>query len=282
MGRHGALEYLFFLFVSVFSLGVLLASPSLAEDGSCGLTDREIVSLAYPDAKQAADGSVDVGGANVAVAEVNSPDNRAWWILCKIWPSKPDLILVAVPLTTEASADYQRGDLELLVFDRRTNAIASRLRLKDALSSDAIAFERMAFDTALYRLSEDHTAFGIRKYYLGSAKSNPFAMTALSLFVMDGDVLKQVLEPLAVEQAKGETLGDCEGYADDRKRTIAIGKDIHSGFYDLVVTTVTSLTEMKFDESETCIDVYTEVNKTRQALSYDGAHYAIPSDMRGY
>lgn len=282
MERHSALTLFCCAFLCFWLPGGFASTHAFAQDGSCGLSDGEILRIAYPSAREAPDGTFDVDGATVSVAEVNYPSNRAWWILCKKWPSNPHLTLVAVPLTTEASSDLQVGDLEVIVFDNASNVIQSRLRMENALTSDAIVLERMSFDTALYRLAPGRTAFGIRKYYSGSSQGNPFSMTSLSLFVDDGSALRQVLGALAVEQSNGEYDGDCAGHSDDHKRTLAIGKDSRHGFADLVVTTVSTLTETKFDATGQCVDVYAGVNKANYKLTYDGQGYYVPFDMRGF
>ena len=81
---------------------------------------------------------------------------------CKVWPARPDLTLVAVPLPRAEHDGYGETDLELLVAGSTSGQVSVRKLLPGELDWDAVYVSGISFDTAPYWVSERRLAFGVR------------------------------------------------------------------------------------------------------------------------
>ena len=84
-----------------------------------------------------------------------------------------------------------------------------------------------------------------------------------------------------VAKNTGEWMGDCTGQGQDLRRTVDIGKSAHNGFADLIVTSSTIVLK-NFKSGEECLSKTRDLKKTQITLSYDGKHYVMPDELKGY
>lgn len=142
---------------------------------------------------------------------------------CKPWPANPELTLAALTLP-HADNEGNEGtyDLDVLVADSASGSIVAHAYQPDAIESDGIAFADIALDTARYQLTPTNRAFGVRIGHEGASVANPYARTSLSLYVVDGQTLRLVLDRLTVEQASGEWDTRCKGFYDTTTRSVSL------------------------------------------------------------
>lgn len=131
-------------------------------------------------------------------------------------------------------SDYDRiGDLELLVLDSTSLDVKQRLHLPERMNDDAIQITGLALDTARWKVTPDQTAFGLRVTRTGSSRKS-FSEDALSLFVIENNQLRAVLNGIVLENSTGEWDGTV-GTFHDIKRTLALAPDSHNGYFDIRV-----------------------------------------------
>lgn len=277
MKLHSAVQAVTF---ALIGLSVSLAAPAVAAGQSdCGGRAADIVRQAYPAATKTADAAFDLAGTTITLPTDNGADDDPHVLTCRVWPARPELTLVAVPLMTEQSDDSNEGDIELLVVDSASFQVKQRLRLEGLMSDDAVHVSRIAFDTAPYQIARDELAFGLRIGLEGSSGPNPFGETTLWLFSMDGHGLRTVLDNIVVDENHGEWDTVCAGEFQATTRTLAIAPSSHAAFADLLVTEKTTSTINKPEGNDECSSNDTTTTGKRR-IRYEGSGYRVPAELR--
>jgi hypothetical protein len=229
------------------------------------------------------------------LAHAGCEDNFAKWVqqlqpgraldedrpaVCKIWPANEALTIAALPLSRPGNSDIGgTDDLEVLVADTATGAVVAHQYEKSALQFDAVAIRDLAIDTARYQLTPQQRAFGVRVDYDNMSRANPYEAKALSLYVMEGSTLRNVLGSLKVQESSGEWDENCAGTRNETARTISIGAADKSGYAALKVSTKTETTVSTLTAGN-CVD-HTKPAKTSIAtLPYENGHYDVPKNMQ--
>lgn len=198
---------------------------------------------------------------------------------CKIWPANPAQTLAVLPMPqTGGSADETVYDVEVLVADSKTGAIIAHSDEPSAITSDAVSLESIALDTATWQLSPQELAFGVRTSYQNSSRVNPYTVTALSLYLIDGAKLRHVLSNLTTQQSNGEWDGNCAGQFSDTSRAISLGPVGRNAYATLRVS------EKAVDSTHTqlgdqCASKDKAAKRTSYTLEYDGTHYSVPAAL---
>lgn len=200
-------------------------------------------------------------------------------VVCKVWPARSELTLVAVPLVRVAEQGSGETDLELLVVESRTQKVVARRLEKHLLDWDAIYVSSLAFDTARYWIAEGQLAFGVRVGRTGSSRVNPYGENFLNLYLLEGQQLRPVLNKLEMESSRGEWDSNCTGEWTDKKRTLAMGeKPGRSGYYDLLLREKASYSRAEA-RGDDCVAVEEKTQQQRYRLVYDGMRYPVPGTL---
>lgn len=275
---------------TVFVLSVLAAFLSaapvaLSAEDTCGGRGEDIIRKAYPDVYANSDGLFEIDGddgGDVITppdAKVYSPQAKV--MICRQWPARPDLLLVAMPIVSFWSAEFVQGDIDLLVMDFETLAVRHRLKLDDAMESDALRIETIAFDTALYQLSPDTLAFGLRIGRQDRSHDKPLEQSTLRLFAIDNGDLRLVLDRLVVSENGGEWLAICNGTFRDTRRKLAMAKAATGEMADIVVSdTVVSSRFNKTEPSGECKST-DETKTAKHRLRFENNAYVVRQELRG-
>ncbi len=196
---------------------------------------------------------------------------------CKAWPANPQLTLAAMTLPHDDESGAV--DLEVLVADSASGTIVAHRYQPNAITDDAIRFSDIALDTARYQLTPAIRAFGVRVSHEGASRPNPYGETSLSLYVLEGDTLRPVLDSIAVDHATGEWNMRCEGSYDSTTRTIAMGPAGRDGYASLKIAekTVHSDTRMVKDE---CVSKEAAPKQSSVMLEYRNGRYSVPKSMQ--
>lgn len=200
---------------------------------------------------------------------------------CKVWPANPALTLVALPLPQKGSTDDDKVyDLEVLVTDSQTGKVVAQRFEASALESDAVRLRSISLDTALWRLTPQVLAFGVRTDFEGSSRVNPFSQSVLNLYVIDGAKLRKVVDKLATQTGGGEWDGNCAGSFSDTSRGVSVGPAGKNGYAKLIVSEKTLTTTNKPARND-CASQESTSKRSNVTLEYDGERYPVPKALRG-
>lgn len=200
--------------------------------------------------------------------------------VCKIWPANEALTIAALPLPQKNNND-NRGidDLEVLVADTASGAIVAHQFQQSAISYDAFRFSGLTLDTARYQLTPQNRAFGVRVAHESSSRVNPFGQTALSLYVIDGQRLRTVVDRLIVEDSGGEWDGNCAGAFNNTTRILDIGPAGNEGYAVLKGTEKFTDTVNTVHNGDCKVDTKTG-KRTSFSLEYNNGKYSVPESMQ--
>jgi hypothetical protein len=200
--------------------------------------------------------------------------------VCRRWPARPDLTLLATPVWREGGDNDSRdGDVDVLVIDTDTLAPRAWAVLPGALDSDAIFFDGMQLDTARYQLAPDTLAFGLRVQRRNGSGPNPFSEEQLQLLAMQAGTLRALGPPMVLRRFQAEWDTRCAGESTEVSRTVAVGPQGKHGLADLVLRE-RRVTTHSWMDGEECRDQDTPVEGGRHVLRYDGRHYVVPEALQ--
>lgn len=201
-------------------------------------------------------------------------------VICKVWPARSELTLVAVPLPRTEHDGYGETDLELLITDSQSNRVSTRALFPGALDWDAFYVSSIAFDTAPYRVTRGQLAFGVRITRRGSSRVNPFSVQSLDLFLLEKGALRPLLRDLPMEEGSGEWDSNCAGTWVDVTRTLALAEQPGpNGFHDLLLQEKSVFTRSE-NRASGCETVEESQQRQRYRLTYDGERYVVPKELQ--
>ncbi|MCJ8056603.1 hypothetical protein GB928_025530 [Shinella curvata] len=252
--------------------------PTVQAAGSeCSTRGADIIRQAYPDAQPVSKRKFRIGDETILLP--TDVGNHPHELICKRWPARPELMLVAAPLMTSQSDDGNTGDVELLVLESDSLKLKQRLRLPGLLTDDAFFVSRVALDTAYYRLSVSDLAFGLRIERRGSSGPNPFGETTLWLFVINDGALRPVLDNIVVAGHQGEWDTNCTGQFQSIERTLAMGYSSPNSYSDIMITETKTNTISTVGRDGGCLNKETKAQTVRH-LSSRGFVYQVPADLK--
>lgn len=249
------------MFIAVFA--VLLPAPALA--ATCD-NPEALLRQAFPSATDSSDGMLIAGD----YAQRVKPED----IVCKVWPFKPELTLLAVPLleAEPANEGETHGDVEVIVADSKTGEPLARRREKGMAYGDAIQFRDLELDTARYDIKPGIRAFGVVTNQFGSSMANPYLESSLWLYTFSDDRLDRVLDGLVTVKSNAENDGNCAGTGTEIRRTVAIASPEHRGHRDLLVDETETATVTRLGD-EDCVSTETSHKPRQLTLQFDGERY---------
>ncbi|MCP9232996.1 hypothetical protein NMG46_22550 [Mesorhizobium sp. LMG 17147] len=266
----------------VLLLGAALASlsPALATAGDCG-DAAALVQQAYPKAQKSADGTSFTLEPHTSITSTLPESDAPFGLACKIWPAHNELLLVAVPLIDTANADHLHvGDIELLVVDRNTLRVRQRLLQPGLMTDDAIVIEKVEFDTGLYALAPEVTAFGLRIELAHHSLTAPFTETDLRLYALVRGELHVVLDGLVVAGSGGDSDGSCAGSFHSSQVSLAISPASHHGYHDITAVERSNTDDPSPDQNGECQSHPSKPVKRTYRMRYDGSRYPVPAALK--
>lgn|SRR5690554_291065 len=205
--------------------------------------------------------------------QLNEANIHYGLVVDKILPYSEDKTVFVIPVQTnvdEESNDYFEFDAYIVIADNKNRKIINKFHEPDAWVSDVVILESIEIDTGLYILNEETRAFGIRLNYSGSSRVNPYYETKLSLFILQDNKLKKILEDLSVYYYNGEWDMNCAGEFQTIKSHILMDKEISANFKNLIIKTEITETSI-FD----CIEKEKEIFKRSEKIKYNGEIYLV-------
>lgn len=162
-------------------------------------------------------------------------------------------------------------DAYIIVIDNATGKIIHKLIEPNAWTSDAVVLSSISIDTGLYVLNKTTRAFGIRVNYSGSSRPNPYSETNLSLYIIDKNSLKKVLNDYTISKSSGEWDTNCAGKFEDANSTFDIDKSQSHNFNTIIVKTKIVKT-VNVPTKEDCI-AKESIKKETSKLIFNGKEY---------
>lgn len=199
--------------------------------------------------------------------------------VCKVWPARPQLTLIAVPLVREAQRDYGQTDLEILVLDNVRQAIVARLIEPHLLDWDAIYVAGLAFDTAPYRLRGDDLAFGLRISRENSSRANSFSETQLHLYELQAQGVRPLLAELPVYRYWSEWDTTCAGDFSETKGVVIITEQPGHDGYRTLLLKLTDTGRGTAEVAGECQTVEQSSQRSQFSIEYGEDRYLLPIEL---
>lgn len=130
---------------------------------------------------------------------------------------------------------YGVFDSYIVVVNNITKQIINKYYEKDAWTSDAVVLNKITIDTASYILNENKKAFGVRVYYQGSSRVNPYSREDISLFISEKDYLKKILNNYPIYELHGENNGNSKGEYETKQGKLIISNNKTNGFNNIII-----------------------------------------------
>ncbi|SFD65118.1 PA3715 family protein [Flavobacterium phragmitis] len=190
----------------------------------------------------------------------------------KVLPYDKSKSVLVIP---KYASDIEEGsfvlDAYILIIDNATGKIISKFIEPNAWTSDALILTDITIDTGLYHLNKTTRAFGIRTDYRTQSQPNPYSETNLSLYIVEKNTLKPVLQNFRIYKYGGEWDMKCDGKFEDIDSTIDIDKLQNKNFNNLIIKTKITKTE-NILKDEDCISKET-IKKETVKLIFNGKEY---------
>lgn len=195
---------------------------------------------------------------------------------CKTWPANPALTLAALALPRDGEEGVM--DLDVLVANTDSGEIVAHALQPLPVVENSLRFSDIAIDTASYPLTPTDLAFGVRVSRESTSRAAPAGSTSLSLFVLNGQDLRNVFDQLVVATASGEWDGHCAGHYESTKRDIDLVPAYPDGYSALKVSenAVHSVTQMVEGD---CKAEDSSSARTSLTLDYRDGKYSVPKGM---
>ncbi|MFI8745900.1 hypothetical protein ACIGKL_12155 [Pseudomonas sp. NPDC077186] len=199
--------------------------------------------------------------------------------ICKVWPARPQLTLMAMLLVREEEDDYGDAELEVLVLDSAKQSFLARLVEPNRLDWNAFHVEDMTFDTAPYRLRGDDLAFGVRISRRNSSRANPAHETRLDLYELEAQSLRPLLGELPVFLSWGEWDTSCTGAFSETKGVVIITDRVgNQGYRKLLLKDTRVERRMALIDGE-CRTVEESTHRYQLPIEYGDERYLLPIEL---
>lgn len=201
------------------------------------------------------------------------------FVVQKILPYDAKSTVVVIPTVASLEDDGYSFSLNsyVLVVDSETAAIKQQFYESNETNgwdSDAIRIAEIVIDTANYLVKDDLRAFGVRIYFLGASKPNPYSSKTISLFVPVADKLLKILDAYEVYSHWGEWDMKCTGEFINVNKILIIDSNKTEGFYDIEASIATTTMET-FEKGEDDCDEKETTQKSKQILKYTNGNYQV-------
>lgn len=204
-------------------------------------------------------------------------------IVSKVMPNNPDETILVIPEIVDEGEHYFELNSHILIIDSKTGTIKNRYFESSQTNgwiSDAIQLKEIKIDTAPYMVTDDVRAFGIRVYYYGSSRANPYTNETLSLYTKKRKSLKKILNNYQVMHYGGEWDTDCVGEFQKQEKVLILTENKTDRYYDILVKTKVTETKNFEDENGDC-DAKEEISRVKTLLTFDETEYKTIQNSKG-
>ena len=196
-------------------------------------------------------------------------------IVSKVQPHNPNETIIVLPEIVDEGELFYELNSHILLVDNTTGRITHKYFESHKTNnwvSDAIELREIKIDTAPYIVDENTRAFGIRVYYYGMSKPNPYSNETISLFVKSDGYLKNILNNYDVMNYGGEWDTNCDGEFLNVKRTLLLSKEKTNGYFNILVKNMITNTRNYEDENGDC-ESKEKISTETEWLKFNGEIY---------
>lgn len=177
----------------------------------------------------------------------------------------------------EVSEDGFDCDLVVLLIDNNTEQIIDRFIQKKKYTSDSFQLSPVSLDMANYKVTQNKRAFGIRASYSAASRVSPTWMENLSLFIIEKNKIKLLLDEFPMGKSHGEWDTNCN-YDGEETAVIAIMQTQKTnGYFDILIKSTKTIRNSSAPKTpdEPCIENNTKEKPTTQILQFVNGKYQL-------
>ncbi|WP_175835474.1 hypothetical protein [Burkholderia anthina] len=209
------------------------------------------------------------------------PDHTvdATHVACLAWPADPKLTIAALPFSGHST------DLGVIVADSATGKVIAHGEQEDAIDRrNWRVLDRLAIDVKPYPLDRNRIAFGIVVVNGDIDTTARSKEAVMSMYVMEGPRVTQVLDRLLVYWRTGGIFDDCAGGIEEINRKLAVGAAVNGGPPPLTAseTSSTYTSPNKGTSSPDCGVRATDVKRVDYTIPYRNGKYQVPKALQPF
>ena len=190
-------------------------------------------------------------------------------------PKNTEETIMVIPEVVDEGEQYFELSSHILIVNTKTGKIINKYFESSKTNqwvSDAIELTKISIDTAPYNITHDKRAFGIRVYYHGMSRANPYNNETISLFIKSENTLKNILKNYDVTNYAGEWDTNCDGTFIGEKKILIVSDNKTNGYFDILVKN--TITETKnFETANGDCDYKEKVTAVKTVLKFDREEY---------
>lgn len=138
--------------------------------------------------------------------------------------------------------------------------------------SDAVRLTKITIDTSPYNVTDNNRAFGIRVFYYGMSRANPYNHETISLYITKDNSLKKILNNYNITEYNGHWDTNCVGEFIDEKKVLIISKNKSNEYFDILVKNKITETTNYEDKNGDC-DSTEKITAEKTLLKFNGKEY---------
>lgn len=177
--------------------------------------------------------------------------------------------LLVIPEIAEEDENHVIFNNHVVLIDSQTGAVQAKFSGEKDLYIDAVGINKIEIDSLVYQLNTTTPAYGLKIYYSGQSRPNPYYGTQLSLYALEGDELIKVLKDYPIKTFNGETDTTCKGTFEEHSKKMKVLNEQTNDYADLRFIDSVRSTE----RNEDCEVVDEEKREIVEILKYENGQY---------
>jgi len=168
-------------------------------------------------------------------------------------------------------------DLVLILIDNTSHKILAQHAEAQKYTSDAIGLSSVSLDMANYKVTDKQRAFGVRDNYTGSSNPNPCDSGNISLYIIENNHFKLILDKFQTYLYNGETNMKCYFDGEETNSVLIMEKSKTNGYYDIRIKSVKTILKSRAPKNpdDDCIDTPTKQKPTYCTLKFLKGRYQV-------
>lgn len=201
------------------------------------------------------------------------------WSRCDILPGKTPraVVLLAYPAAEMNPQPKFTGDpltayeIEVALVDAKSGKVLSRDQYKRPMQANRSGLQGIEFFANKFTLAPGVTSVGIRLQHAGPSPRKLESFETLSLYAIENDKLRKVLDRQPVWSVVGDWDEQCNGTYTET-RTLVKAAPARKGFADLSLRT-TEDSRSAVQKGPRCVETKKKPIATTSTMKYDGSVY---------
>ena len=177
--------------------------------------------------------------------------------------------LLVIPEIAEEDEGIMIFNNHVVLIDSQTGAVKAKFSGERDLYIDAVGINKIEIDSVVYRLNSTTPAYGLKIFYSGQSRPNPYYGTQLSMYALEGHKLIKVLKDYPVKTFNGETDTTCKGTFEEHSKKMKVLNEQTNSYADLKFIDTVRSTE----RNEDCEVVDEESREIVEILKYENGKY---------